>query len=287
MKAKDFIFNSEKNSLKDFSSNFIDGYKDKKDAKNDLEKGVKNLSKLQDKLYAHDEYSVLIIFQAMDAAGKDGTIKHVMSGINPQGCQVSSFKTPSSEELNHDYLWRCMKQMPERGKIGIFNRSYYEEVLVTKVHPEFLNNQKIPNLTKPNKKFWKQRYKDISNYEKYLTNNGTVILKFFLNVSEEEQKSRLLERINDETKNWKFSGNDLKERELWSDYMSSYEDMFKNTSTKYAPWYIIPADNKWFMRNTVSKIINEKLESLNLKYPTINDEQKTNLEKAKNILLNK
>lgn len=285
MKTKKFIFNSEKNSLKDFESNYTDGYKDKDDAKNDLEKGVETLSKLQDKLYAHDKYSVLIIFQAMDAAGKDGTIKHVMSGVNPQGCEVSSFKSPSTEELDHDYLWRCIKQLPGRGKIGIFNRSYYEEVLVTKVHPEFLDKQKLPNL-EINKKFWKKRYEDINYFEEYLTNNGTIIIKFFLNVSKDEQKKRFLDRINDPTKNWKFSSSDLKERKMWDNYMDCYDDMFKQTSTKHAPWYIVPADNKWFMRNVVSKIINERLKSLKLEYPNISDEQKLDLEKAKEILLN-
>jgi len=290
IKPESFIFNPEwrqsYKSLKDFDTNFNDD-KEKKDAEKHLKKGIKKLSNLQDKLYASDKYSVLIIFQALDAAGKDGTVKHVMSGVNPQGCQVSSFKSPSAEELDHDYLWRCVKELPERGRIGIFNRSYYEEVLVTRVHPEFLHKQKVPNIplnSSQDQKFWNQRFEDIRNFEKYLTNNGTIILKFFLNVSKDEQKARLLERINDPEKNWKFSLNDLNERKLWDSYMVAYEDMFKNTSTDYAPWYIMPADNKWYLHTAISEIINDKLKSLDLNYPVINDEQKANLLLAKNIL---
>lgn len=280
----DFIF-LPGNRLKDFNTIFVGDDKEKNKGKKDLKKGVKKLSILQDKLYASDKYSVLLVFQAMDAAGKDGTIKHVMSGVNPQGCQVTSFKSPSPEELDHDYLWRLHKNMPERGRIGIFNRSYYEEVLVTRVHPEFIRSQKLPNL--PNLEtntLWNQRFDDINNFEKYLTNNGTIILKFFLNVSENEQKARFLDRINDPSKNWKFSKNDITERLLWSKYMEAYDDMFRHTSTDYAPWHIVPADNKWFLRTTVSKIINDKLKSLNLNYPTINEEQKLNLLKAKEML---
>lgn len=274
-------------NLKDYDTGTTGKYKNKKDAEKDLEKGVEKLASLQDMLYAHDQYSVLLIFQAMDAAGKDGTIKHVMSGVNPQGCQVTSFKNPSAEELDHDYLWRCNKQLPERGRIGIFNRSYYEEVLVVKVHPEFLQAQKLPGLPKTPEKdarFWKQRYDDINNFEKYLVNNGTVVLKFFLHVSKTEQRQRLLERIEDPSKNWKFSINDLKERERWGDYMNAYHEMLQHTSTSYAPWYVIPADKKWFMRVAVSNIIVEKLQSLKLHYPVLNDTQKADLIKARDIL---
>jgi PPK2 family polyphosphate:nucleotide phosphotransferase len=212
-----------------------------------------------------------------------------MSGVNPQGCQVTSFKVPSAEELDHDYLWRCVKQLPERGRIGIFNRSYYEEVLVTRVHPQILQNQKLPSLSKAPEndlKFWKQRFDDINNFEKYLINQGTVILKFFLHVSPEEQKKRLLERIDDPSKNWKFSIGDVNERALWPKYMEAYEEILKHTSTNAAPWYVIPADKKWFMRTVVSEIIVERLQQLKLHYPVINDEQKADLLKAQEILEN-
>ncbi len=291
MKHTDFIYPADsKKSLKDFDPSFSGKYKSKKGAEKDLEKGIEKLAELQDMLYAHDQYSILLIFQAMDAAGKDGTIKHVMSGVNPQGCQVTSFKVPSAEELDHDYLWRCVKQLPERGRIGIFNRSYYEEVLVTRVHPQILQNQKLPALPKaPEKdqKFWKQRFDDINNFEKYLSNQGTIILKFFLHVSPEEQKKRLLDRIADSSKNWKFSIGDLHERALWPQYMEAYEEILKHTSTAAAPWYVIPADKKWFMRAAVSDIIVERLQQLKLHYPIINDTQKADLVKAKEMLENK
>ena len=219
----------------------------------------------------------------MDAAGKDSTIKHVMSGINPQGCQVHSFKAPSTEELNHDYLWRCSKALPERGRIGIFNRSYYEEILVTRVHPEILEQRPLPMSIIDNN-IWERRFEEINNFEKHLVNNGTIILKFFLNVSKEEQKERFLERINRPEKNWKFSVNDAKERAFWDDYMSVYEDMFNHTSIKYAPWYIIPADHKWFTRLVVAGIIYTQLKELNLKYPSLSKEQHKELLKAKEIL---
>lgn len=290
MKHTDFIYPSDsKKSLKDFDPSFSGKYKSKKGAEKDLEKGIEKLAELQDMLYAHDQYSILLIFQAMDAAGKDGTIKHVMSGVNPQGCQVTSFKVPSAEELDHDYLWRCVKQLPERGRIGIFNRSYYEEVLVTRVHPQILQNQKLPTLPKaPEKdqKFWKQRFDDINNFEKYLSNQGTIILKFFLHVSPEEQKKRLLDRIADPSKNWKFSIGDVNERALWPQYTEAYEEILKHTSTATAPWYVIPADKKWFMRAAVSDIIVERLQQLKLHYPLINDAQKADLLKAKEMLEN-
>lgn len=288
MKYKELLFKPGSDAgLDAFDTSWSGDYKSKKSAEKDLAGGVEELAQMQDMLYAYDKYSVLLIFQAMDAAGKDGTIKHVMSGVNPQGCQVTSFKVPSAEELDHDYLWRCVKQLPERGRIGIFNRSYYEEVLVTKVHPEFLQYQRLPKLAaKPEKdeKFWKQRYEDINNFEQYLTNNGTVILKFFLHVSPEEQKNRLLERIEDPSKNWKFSIKDVYERDRWADYMKAYEETIQHTSTKNAPWYVIPADKKWFMRAAVCDIIVDKMKSLKLNYPKITAEQKADLVKAKELL---
>ncbi|WP_013321615.1 polyphosphate kinase 2 family protein [Gloeothece verrucosa] len=245
--------------------------------------GIEQLAKYQDMLYAQNNYALLVIFQAMDAAGKDGTIKHVMSGVNPQGCQVFSFKGPSAEELDHDYLWRSMKALPERGRIGIFNRSYYEEVLVVRVHPEILNKQQLPPEAK-GKKIWQHRFEEINNFEKYLVNNGIIILKFFLNVSKEEQKKRFLDRINKPEKNWKFSVNDAKERAFWDDYMKAYEEVFNHTSTEWAPWYIIPADRKWFTRLAVAYIIYKTLENLDLKYPTVTEEHKQQLLLAKELL---
>jgi PPK2 family polyphosphate:nucleotide phosphotransferase len=224
---------------------------DKPTAKEALEAGIDILSGLQDTLYAHDRWSVLLIFQAMDAAGKDGAIKHVMSGVNPQGCQVASFKVPSSEELDHDFLWRCQRHLPERGRIGIFNRSYYEDVLVVKVHPELLDKQKLPEEER-GKDIWEKRYKDIRHFEQYLANNGTVVRKFFLHVSRDEQKKRFLERIDDPAKNWKFSAGDVAERGHWDRYMDAYQDMIRATATKTAPWYVVPADNKWFTRIVVA-----------------------------------
>jgi len=237
----------------------------------------------QDLLYASDSWSVLVIFQAMDAAGKDSTIKHVMSGVNPQGCQVFSFKSPSTEELDHNFLWRCTKALPERGRIGIFNRSYYEEVLVVKVHKELLDKQRIPG-AKPSKQFWKARYDDINNLEEHLNRNGTKVVKFFLNVSKGEQRRRFIERINDPHKNWKFSAADVAERDHWDDYMESYEEMFTRTSTEWAPWHIIPADRKWVTRSLVARILAWNIESLKLSYPKVTDEQKAGLEAARRSL---
>jgi PPK2 family polyphosphate:nucleotide phosphotransferase len=256
---------------------------DKQKAKDALAKGIKALASYQDMLYAQDQYSLLLIFQAMDAAGKDGAIKHVMSGINPQGCQVASFKSPTPIDLDHDYLWRCNLQLPERGRIGIFNRSYYEELLVVKVHPEFLKGQKIPKSLMDDD-LWKNRYKDIRNYEKYLANNGTVILKFFLNLSKEEQKARFLERIENSDKNWKFSANDSKERAHWDDYMKAYEEAIQNTATKHAPWYVVPADNKWYSRIIVAAAVIDALASMNLAYPKVGKEKLAELEEARKIL---
>ena len=257
----------------------------KSDAKRDLQEIIKAIAECQEILYAQDTHALLIIFQAMDAAGKDSTIKHVMSGINPQGFQVYSFKAPSLEELDHDYLWRCSKALPERGRIGIFNRSYYEEILVTRVHPEILEQRQIPS-SLIDEKIWKQRFEEINNYEKHLVNNGTIILKFFLNVSKEEQKQRFLERIERPEKNWKFSTNDAKEREFWDDYMAVYEDMFNHTSTELAPWHIISADHKWFTRLAVAGIIYAKLKELNLHYPKVSQEKHLELLQAKVMLEN-
>ncbi len=274
----------KKISLKDYDADWTGSIKDKKEAALLLEDGVKELAKQQDRLYAQDTYSLLMVFQAMDAAGKDGTIRHVMSGINPQGCQVYSFKAPSAEERDHDYLWRSMKALPERGRIGIHNRSYYEEVLVARVHPEILASQQLPADCKGNG-VWKNRFEQINNFERYLHDNGTRILKFYLNVSKKEQKKRFLERIDQQEKNWKFSVNDAKERSFWKDYMNAYEDVFTHTSTKYAPWYIIPADNKWFMRLAVAAITYRTLDKLDLKYPTLTAEKKQGLLEAKKVLL--
>lgn len=252
---------------KDFDPGFTANFKDKKDARKKLAQNIAELAKYQDVLYAQDTYALLLIFQAMDAAGKDGAIKHVMSGINPQGCQVYSFKSPSAEELDHDYLWRTNKVIPERGRIGIFNRSYYEEVLVLRVHPELLDHQKIPSEAR--KDIWEHRYQQINNMEQYLVENGIVVLKFFLNVSKEEQKNRFLERIDRPEKNWKFSTADAKERAFWDDYQKAYEDCLNHTSTEWAPWFVVPADHKWFTRLTVSEIIVRTLKRLNLRYPEV------------------
>jgi PPK2 family polyphosphate:nucleotide phosphotransferase len=253
---------------------------DKPRAKQALAVGVDALCKLQDMLYAQDRWAVLLIFQALDAAGKDSAIKHVMSGINPQGCQVVSFKAPSAEELDHDFLWRCTKQLPERGRIGIFNRSYYEETLVVRVHPEFLAAQKLPPAVVTND-IWDDRFRDIRNFERYLTNNGIAVCKFFLHVSKAEQKKRFLERIDDQAKNWKFSANDVKEREHWDEYMKAYEQTIRNTATSYAPWYAIPADNKWFTRLIVAAAVISILASLDLAYPKVSAEMIKELEVAK------
>lgn len=257
----------------------------KEEADQLLQAGLAELVGFQEKLYAQDTFAVLIIFQALDAAGKDGTIKHVMSGLNPQGCQVYSFKAPSEEELDHDYLWRSFKALPERGRIGIFNRSHYEETLVVRVHPEILARQRIPSESK-DKEIWKRRFAEINAFEEYLVANGIVIIKFFLNVSREEQKKRFLERIEQPEKNWKFSVGDVKERAYWDDYMAAYEDVFNNTSTEWAPWHIIPADRKWFTRLAVGWVILDKLRSLNLNYPTVSEAHRQELLKAKEILLN-
>jgi PPK2 family polyphosphate:nucleotide phosphotransferase len=271
--------------LKDFDPGDTLGFKGeyKKHAQAHLQKGVARLAELQNKLYAQDRWAVLLIFQAMDAAGKDGTIKHVMSGVNPQGCEVSAFKAPSAEELDHDFLWRAMKRIPERGRIGIFNRSYYEEVLVVRVHPEVLARQKLPP-SLVDKHIWRQRFEEINTFERYLTNNGIVVLKFFLNVSRAEQKRRFLARLDDPSKNWKFSAADAAERKLWDDYMKAYEDMIQNTAAKHAPWFVVPADNKWFTRMVVAEAITEALDGLDLKYPKVDASQRAELKAARKAI---
>jgi PPK2 family polyphosphate:nucleotide phosphotransferase len=278
------ITKGEKFSLKDFDPADTNGLKDKRAAKGLLEDGIACLSHFQEMLYAQDRWALLLIFQAMDAAGKDGAIKHVMSGVNPQGCDVYSFKSPSNEELNHDYLWRNHKCIPERGKIGIFNRSYYEEVLVVRVHPAFLRAQKLPDRL-VTKHIWEERYDDINVFERYLAHNGVVIRKFFLHVSKEEQKRRFLERLEDSKKNWKFSMADVQERGFWKDYQEAYEEMIQRTATKYAPWYVVPADNKWFTRLVVAGAILEALSNLNLSFPDVEKAKKKELQAVRASLL--
>ncbi len=268
---------------KDFDPDFTGGFKDKAGALEKVAANVERLAELQEKLYAQDVYSLLIVFQAMDAAGKDGAIRHVMSGVNPQGCQVTSFKAPSSEELDHDYLWRAMKALPAKGMIGIFNRSYYEEVLVVRVHPEFLEKQRLPKET-VKEDLWQSRFKEINNFEKYLVNNGVMVLKFFLNISKEEQKRRFLSRIDEPEKNWKFSVADYNERGHWKEYQNAFEDMLNHTSTEVAPWFVIPADNKWFARLAVSEAVCSVLERLDLKFPKVSKTRRDELLGIKDTL---
>lgn len=289
-RAKKFIKPFRITDGKDFRLKHIDPAdtlnlksEDKPRAKQALQNGIELLAELQDKLYAHNRWSLLLIFQAMDAAGKDGVIKHVMSGINPQGCQVFSFKAPTSEDLEHDYLWRCIKCLPERGRIGIFNRSYYEETLVVRVHEEILAKQNLPEKL-VTKHIWDERFQDMKNFEKYLNRNGTVVRKFFLYVSKEEQKKRFLERIDNPEKNWKFSSADAKERGHWDEYMKAYEDMIRNTATKHSPWYVVPADNKWFTRLVVAAAVIDALSSLDLEYPEVGEEKLKELAEAKKLL---
>ncbi len=256
---------------------------DKKTVKEFLAQGVARLAELQDKLYAQNRWSVLLIFQAMDAAGKDGTIKHVMSGVNPQGCQVFSFKSPSPEELDHDFLWRTNKSLPERGRIGIFNRSYYEETLVVRVHPEILSGQRLP-LRLVTKKIWKERFESIADMEKHLARNGMLVLKFFLNISRKEQKRRFLERLDMPDKNWKFSEGDVRERQLWKQYMTCYEEAIRHTAAPWAPWYVVPADNKWFTHLVVAGAIIDAMEQPDLRYPVVDDARKKELAAARRLL---
>ncbi|MBI1901410.1 MAG: polyphosphate kinase 2 family protein [Planctomycetia bacterium] len=257
----------------------------KQRAKEYLKENLAELAEAQELLWADDRYAVLVILQAMDAAGKDGTIKHVMSGVNPQGCQVFSFKQPSHEELDHNFLWRHMKRLPERGRIGIFNRSYYEDVLIVKVHPEILDGQKLPP-SKRDKSFWRERYEDINAFERHLVRNGTVIVKFFLNVSKKEQKQRFLERLDEPEKHWKFSAGDVAEREHWNNYMEAYEDALNATSTEWAPWHVVPADHKWVTRAVVAGILTRAIDAIGLRHPAISKEQQKSLAEARKKLLN-
>jgi PPK2 family polyphosphate:nucleotide phosphotransferase len=279
---KTIVLPGTKIDLQDYDPADTGKFENKESAQTKLAANIVELAEYQNILYAQNKFAVLIIFQAMDAAGKDSTIKHVMSGINPQGCQVYSFKSPSTEELDHDYLWRAHKCMPERGRIGIFNRSYYEETLIVRIHPELLLRQNLPQVDL--KQIWKQRFQDINDFEQYLTNNGVVIIKFFLHVSKAEQKKRFLERIEEPQKHWKFSAEDIKGRDRWDDYQAAYTDIFNHTSTKAAPWHIIPADRKWFTRLTVADIICDRLKQLELAYPQISIEQLAKLADAKQIL---
>jgi len=280
------VGDGKKFKLKNYKStpHFDLGPDDKPLVKQALQLGVEALAALQDILYAQDRWSLLVIFQAMDAAGKDGAIKHVMSGINPQGCQVSSFKAPSAEDLDHDFLWRCQKHLPERGRIGIFNRSYYEEVLVVRVHEQILRSQKLPEQL-VTKDIWEERYKDIRNFEKYLHRNGTIVIKIFLNVSKDEQRKRFIERVDDPDKNWKFSAADARERGYWKDYMSAYDEMIRNTSTEHAPWYVVPADNKSYARIAVASAIIHALDQMDLEYPKVSKEKVAELQEIKKALL--
>jgi PPK2 family polyphosphate:nucleotide phosphotransferase len=269
--------------LKDFDPAETLHLKSKEQAQETLDRGIERLAALQEKLYAQDRWAVLIVLQAMDAAGKDSTIKHVMSGVNPQGCQVTSFKAPSAEDLNHAYFWRSMRALPERGTIGIFNRSYYEEVLVVRVHPKLLANEKMPAKSVTDK-IWQERFEDINAHERYLIRNGILVLKFFLNVSKKEQKARFLKRLDDPRKNWKFSEDDVLEREHWDKYMKAYEEMIRNTSTKRAPWYVVPADHKWFTRVAVAEAIIDALEGLDLSFPKVDSKKRKDLKRARTAL---
>lgn len=282
--AKAFrVTNGRQFRLKGIDPGDTRGLNSKEKAQEVLAQGIARLREDQEKLYAQGRWALLLIFQAMDAGGKDSTIEHVMSGVNPQGCQVYSFKVPSAEELDHDFMWRTTRCLPERGRIGIFNRSYYEEVLAVRVHPEFLTKQRLPEQL-VTKDIWRERYEDINAFERYLVRNGTVIRKFFLHVSKKEQKQRFLDRLAEPEKNWKFALQDVKEREYWNAYMQAYEDMIRSTSTGHAPWYVIPADHKWFMRLAVAEVIAATLEGLNLSYPKVDAEKQKELETARVLL---
>jgi PPK2 family polyphosphate:nucleotide phosphotransferase len=285
--AKTFRVDSGKHfRMKDFDPADTGHWRSKEHAEEAVQQGIARTAELQDMLYAQDKWALLLIFQAMDAAGKDGAIKHVMSGVNPQGCQVYSFKAPSDPELQHDFLWRTTRDLPERGHIGIFNRSYYEEVLVVRVHPEILKSQKIPG-SLIGKHLWEERFEDIRSFERHMARSGTVIRKFFLNVSRKEQKRRFLARLDEPEKNWKFSAGDVHERQCWDDYQKAYEEMIIHTSTEEAPWYVVPADNKWFTRLVISTVVVDTLESLDLAYPKVDDAKRKELEAAKKLLLSK
>jgi PPK2 family polyphosphate:nucleotide phosphotransferase len=270
--------------LNDFDPAETLGLKSKEHAQKILEHGTARLSDLQEKLFAQDRWAILVVLQGMDAAGKDSTVKHVMSGLNPQGCSVRAFKEPSREELDHDFLWRATRSLPERGKIGIFNRSYYEEVLVVRVHPEILARERLP-ADLVSRKIWQERFEDINAYERYLGRNGIVVVKFFLNLSKKEQKKRFLERLDHPEKNWKFAASDVLERQAWDKYMAAYEDMIRNTSTKRAPWYVVPADHKWFTRVVVAEALVQALNKLHLSFPQFDDEKRKDLKKARAILM--
>jgi PPK2 family polyphosphate:nucleotide phosphotransferase len=272
--------------LEDFSPTETLGLKSKEHTQETLQRGVQRLSELQEKLYAQNRWAILLILQAMDAAGKDSTIKHVMSGVNPQGCSVTSFKAPSSEDLDHAFFWRTQRFLPARGQIGIFNRSYYEEVLVVRVHPEMLAREKMPEQL-VTEKIWQERFEDINAFERYLARNGTMVLKIFLNVSKNEQRKRFLDRLDDPEKNWKFSNSDAVERKQWDNYMLAYEDMIRNTSTKSAPWYVIPADHKWFTRLAVAEVLIHAMDSLDLSFPKMDAEKQKDLENARVALKRK
>lgn len=273
---------------KDFLTDYDHKSMSKEEGEQLLAEGIQNLSLMQDKLYAHNRHSILIVLQAMDAAGKDGAIKHVMSGLNPQGVKVTSFKTPSKEELDHDYIWRHYKALPGRGEIGIFNRSHYENVLVTRVHPEYILSENLPGIDKPEDitpAFWEKRFKQINRFEKNLAQNGTLILKFFLHVSKKEQKKRFLERIDDPSKNWKFSSADVEERQFWNQYMEAYEDMLSATSKEFAPWFVVPADDKWFTRLCLAAIISREFDKLDPTYPIVSDAEKAQLQMMREKLM--
>jgi PPK2 family polyphosphate:nucleotide phosphotransferase len=284
MAKHDYRVRDEKFRLKDVDPADTGQFHSKEEAKERQQQGCERMRELQERLYAQDRWSVLLIFQAMDAAGKDSTIEHVMSGVNPQGCQVYSFKAPSNEELDHDFLWRCTNRLPERGRIGVFNRSYYEEVLVVRVHPHFLAAEKLPPAL-VTEDIWKERFQDIRAFERYLSRQGTLVRKFFLHVSKKEQKKRFLSRLDEPEKNWKFSAKDVEERAHWQAYQDAYEDMIRHTSTDESPWYVIPADNKWYMRMVVADLIVEALESLDLEFPVVGEAQTAELEQARGLLL--
>lgn len=277
------IDDGKKFRLRDVDPADTGHWKSKEHAEAALAEGIVRTAELQDKLYAQDNWSLLLIFQALDAAGKDGAVKHVMSGVNPQGCQVHSFKAPTDEELQHDFLWRTTRDLPERGHIGIFNRSYYEEVLIVRVHPEILKGEKTP-ASLVGKDIWDERFEDIRCFERHMARNGTVIRKFFLHLSKKEQKKRFLARLEEPEKNWKFSANDIHERKYWDDYQDAFEDMIRNTASKHAPWYVVPADNKWFTRLVVSTVIVDALESLDLAYPKVDEKKRKELQAAKKLL---
>jgi PPK2 family polyphosphate:nucleotide phosphotransferase len=278
------VTGKKKFRLKDYNPADTQGLSLKLEAHQYLAASAKRMSEMQEKLYAQDSWAVLFILQAMDAAGKDSVIRHVMSGVNPQGCRVSSFKEPSSEELNHDYLWRACRQLPPRGQIGIFNRSYYEEVLVVRVHRQILDKERLPS-SLVTKRIWKERFAAIRQYEDYLNRNGVLIRKFFLNVSKEEQRKRFLKRLDEPEKNWKFSASDIREREHWDDYMRAYDEMISQTSSSYAPWFVVPADQRWFTRMVVAAAVVETLKGLHLSFPSVPDSRRQELEEARNLLL--